>query len=138
MSESIKPPTEIRSAEDLERILDVTGQMTDEFRNDRDRPYDGQPQTSLGERGKTIVEGLTMRDVHDCIIMGMISASTEGKDQDKVGDMTWCANDVYKLPWDEMDPIACVQNAMCNIEKMMGIYPNVPKLLAEREETRDE
>ena len=35
------------------------------FRMDRDRPYNGQPHTDCGERGKTLVEGLTMRDISD-------------------------------------------------------------------------
>ena len=35
---------------------------------DRDRPYDGQPHTDAGERGRTMVEGLTMRDVVDCFV----------------------------------------------------------------------
>lgn len=33
------------------------------FRMDRDRPYNGQTHTDYGERGKTFVDGLTMRDV---------------------------------------------------------------------------
>jgi len=35
---------------------------------DRNRKYTGQPHTDYGERGKTQVEGLTMRDVCDCFL----------------------------------------------------------------------
>jgi len=38
------------------------------FTMDRDRAYNGQLHTDCGERGKTLVEGLTMRDVSDCFV----------------------------------------------------------------------
>lgn len=91
---------------------------------DRDRPYDGQPQTDCGERGKQPVEGLTMRDVADCVVMGFLRACS---DQQPVPENP-VYDDVYKLDLPNLDPIAVVQCAMCNIEKMMGIYPNVPRL----------
>lgn len=75
----------------------------------RERPYLGQPHTGWGERGRTKVEGLTMRDIGDCIARGFAEAVREN---DK-----WTFNET-----------CVVQNAMCNIEKMMGIFPNVGKL----------
>lgn len=87
---------------------------------DRSRPYDGQPHTDTGERGKQLVEGLTMRDIRDCYIRACFESSGLMIEE-------W-PGDIYKLPWDNMDPIAIVQNLTCNIEKMMGIYPNVPGL----------
>jgi hypothetical protein len=72
---------------------------------DRDRPYLGQAHTDEGERGKTLVKGLTMRDVSDCIRRGFALATTEH---------------------DSVDPVAVAQNACCEIEKMMGIFPNLP------------
>lgn len=45
---------------------------------------------------------------------------------------TWSENDVYKLDWDKIDPIAICQNLTCEIEKMMGIYPNIPGELTEK------
>ena len=47
------------------------------FGGSRDRPYDGQSHTDNGERGKTLVEGLTMRDIADCIKRGSIRAGDE-------------------------------------------------------------
>jgi len=88
---------------------------------DRNRPYDGQPHTGSGKRGKTIVAGLTMRDVADCIVIGFLEAAGIERKYP-----IW--DDVYKIELDDIDPIAVVQNAMCNIEKMMDIYPNIPKL----------
>lgn len=86
----------------------------------RDRPYAGQPQTDDGERGKTLVHGLTFRDVKDCFVIGCFKASgLSPKDYPPT---------LYKLPWDEMDPIAVLQNMSCEMERRMGIYPNVPKL----------
>lgn len=91
----------------------------------RDRPYDGQPHTDNGLRGKTLVSGLTMRDIADCIIMGMLESSPEPAIQHLVEDGTWVYDDAYSVG--DIDPIAVTQNALCNVEKMMGIYPNIPK-----------
>ena len=89
---------------------------------DRNRPYDGQPHTDQGERGKTLIEGLTMRDVADCILLGFLDASggiPENPDR----------NSLYSQPGiDGVDPGAVIQNAVCHVEKMMGIFPNIPKL----------
>lgn len=84
----------------------------------RERPYLGQPQTDHGERGKTEVKGLTMRDVGDCIARGFAESLTEGDE------------------WD-FDEHAMIQNATCNVEKMMGIYPNIPPLIFDDEEQDD-
>ena len=88
---------------------------------DRDRPYDGQPHTYQGERGKQLVEGLTTRDIVDCYLRACYDSSGLPIEQ-------WPGR-IYDLPWDDMDPIAIAQNLTCNIEKYMGIYPNVPKLV---------
>lgn len=86
----------------------------------RDRPYNGQPWTDDGERGKTEVRGLTMRDVRDCYIRACYESSGLLREQ-------W-PKSIYRLPWDDMDPMAIAQNMSCEIEKMMGIFPNVPKI----------
>lgn len=39
----------------------------------------------------------------------------------------WRPQDVYDLNWDEMSPMAIAQNLGVEIEKMMGIFPNIPK-----------
>lgn len=85
----------------------------------RDRAYDGQPWTADGERGRTEVKGITMRDVRDCYIRGCYESSGLPREQ-------W-PKSIYELPWDDMDPMAVSQNILCEIEKMMGIFPNVPK-----------
>lgn len=87
---------------------------------DRSRPYDGQPHTDLGERGKQEVQGITMRDLRDCFIRGCYDASG-------LTPADW-PRDVYGLPWDDMDPIAVCQNMLCWVERYMGIFPNVPEL----------
>jgi hypothetical protein len=72
----------------------------------RERPYSGQWHTEFGARGKTLVAGLTMRDVADCIARGLGQTLKSGA--------TWT-----------FDEHAMVINAGINIEKMMGIYPNL-------------
>jgi len=89
---------------------------------DRDRLYDGQPHTDSGIRGKTEVKGLTMRDVKDCMVRGFLDAAGMGDKKYPVTD------DVYQIDLEKLDPVAVMQNAVCWIEKYMGIYPNVPEL----------
>jgi len=74
----------------------------------RERPYIGQPHTLHGIRGKTQVRNITMRDIADCIARGLVQSL---RPEDK---------------WD-FDEHAMIQNALINIEKMMGIYPNIKK-----------
>lgn len=94
----------------------------------RDRAYDGQPHTDQGERGMTFVEGLTMRDVADCFNRAFALASGENNpaayDKADKGELV----DLYSLHLEDTDPGAIIQNAMCEIERMMGIFPNVPEL----------
>lgn len=86
---------------------------------DRNRPYNGQSHTDEGERGKTLVEGLTMRDVADCIAMGFLDASGSNPENPT-------RNDMYKVAGSP-SPGAMINCAMCNIETMMGIFPNIPQ-----------
>lgn len=142
------------------------GNSSSDYRNDRERPYNGQSWTSQGKRGNTEVSGLTMRDIRDCLIKAMIISSPPTKeyfeteflkcwdfsncDPNKDGDdavptqylldnqdkfihtkvslNTWRPQDVYKLNWDDIDPLAIANNMCCEMEKMMGIFPNVTKL----------
>lgn len=87
---------------------------------DRERPYDGQPHTDLGERGKQIVSGVTMRDIRDACIRAFFHSSGLPSDQ--------YPETVYDLDLNSMSPVAVTQNLTCEIEKMMRIYPNVPSL----------
>ena len=88
---------------------------------DRNRPYDSQPQTNQGERGKRLVSGLTMRDISDCMVLGFLDAA--GIDREVP-----IHDDIYNINFEDIDPGAVIQNATCHIEKLMGIYPNLPEL----------
>jgi hypothetical protein len=95
-------------------------------RNDRERPYDGQPWTYNGLRGKTLVEGLTMRDIRDCFVQAiLVCAPPHLGLYKKVEEGTWSSSDLYGWDLDQIDPLAVAQNLTCNIEKMMGIFPNI-------------
>jgi hypothetical protein len=125
-------------------------QSCSDYRNDRERPYNGQPWTDDGVRGQQEVKGLTMRDIKDCLIKAMLISSKPPQEywdrfseffnnpellkeeQDKfvhtkVELGTWRPQDVYKIDWNNIDPIAITQNLTVEIEKMMGIFPNIPK-----------
>lgn len=124
----------------LNFALSTDGSSSD-YRNDKDRPYNGQPWTDGGVRGKQEVKGITMRDIHDCLIQAMLISCTDEKLADKVFEIsddsdigkgtkyaakgTWRKQDVYKIDFKKVDPIAIVQNLTCFIEHYMGIYPNV-------------
>ena len=137
-------------------------QSCSDYRNDRERPYNGQPWTDDGVRGQQEVHGLTMRDIKDCLIKAMLMSAHDEQylradeflkcwdfsmcknDGDeptpteyllekqkegiyistKVDTGNWRPQDVYKLDWNNIDPLAVAQNLTCNIEKMMGIFPN--------------
>lgn len=105
------------------------------YRNDRDRPYDGQPHTDYGERGMQELYGITMRDIRDCFIKGFLLCC--GVDQptlyERVENNSWLPDDIYKVDFSHIDPIAAAQNMGCEIEKMMGIFPNIPKFEEENE-----
>jgi hypothetical protein len=73
-----------------------------EFGADRERPYDGQPWTAHGARGQTVISALTMRDIGDCIARGAVLVDGSVRP-------------------------AVIQSALIEIEKLMGIYPNVPR-----------
>lgn len=87
-------------------------------RTNPERPYDGQDHTDAGERGKTIVQDLTMRDIADCIFLGFFLASGLPAHQ-------W-PDKLHDLDIGDIDPGAVIQNAVCEIERRMGIFPNIP------------
>ena len=111
----------------------------------RDRPYTGQPWTDLGVRGSTEVKGLTFRDIKDCFIRAYIVShpyyvydevkrestlirqepnATLIDEANKGEKAQLNGNDLYTLVGD-IDPVALSQNLSCEIEKMMGIFPNI-------------
>lgn len=105
----------------------------------RDRPYSGQPHTDNGVRGATEIRGVTFRDLRDCFIRAIfLSTGAEvisGKDMRPFYDeackgefAALCEDDLYGWDMNAIDPMAISQNLSCEIEKLMGIFPNVPGL----------
>lgn len=99
----------------------------------RDRPYNGQPHTDTGIRGATEIKGVTFRDLHDCFIRAVCLSSGPGAyytEADKGEAAALCENDVYDASKRAggLDLMAVCQNLSCELERLMGIFPNVPKL----------
>lgn len=100
----------------------------------RSRPYDGQVHTSKGVRGATEIKGITFRDLRDCYIRAVCLAKGANDEKNmpyylealKGEGATLCENDLYKLIG-SADGMAICQNLCCEIEKLMGIFPNAPK-----------
>ncbi len=131
----------------VENIGEVISSLHETEEMDPNRPYNGQSHTHHGVRGQAEVKGLTMRDIRDCFIRAFIISHSyhvydEAKREytlirqepnatlideankgihAKIND-----NDIYNLVGD-IDPIAVSQNLTCEIEKMMGIFPNLPR-----------
>lgn len=104
----------------------------------RDRPYDGQPWTDTGIRGATEIKGITIRDLRDAFIRAVLlstgGTTIDGKDMgllyveaEKGPAANLSGNDLYGFNLDRLDPIAIFQNMACEVEKLMGIFPNIPK-----------
>ena len=100
---------------------------------DRDRPYIGQKHTMMGKRGETEIRGITFRDMRDCFIRAAFLCANEQskelyEEADKGESAALCENDLYKLNWNELDPMAVCQSLACEIERIMGIFPNITPL----------
>lgn len=131
-----------------------------DYRNDRERPYNGQAHTDYGERGKQLVVGLTMRDIKDCLVMAILDSirsdkTIDEKEMERCWDFsttpptpkqylldridesdyisekvelgTWRPQDLDRVDASKVNLEAIGQNLTCHIEKMMGIFPNIPK-----------
>lgn len=110
-------------------IEDVTASADHNMQ--RDRPYTGQAHTSMGERGKTEVSGISFRDLRDAFVRAVALAAADQNPalyaQAAMGEHgTVCANDLYELDLNKLDIMAVEQNLSVEVEKMMGIYPNLP------------
>ena len=114
----------------------MLNELIEEFHNhltDSNRPFTGQAHTDQGERGKTEIKGIRFRDLADCVIKAMVDSLmftiTNEKERDmwerRLEDGTLNYNDVYELDFNQIDPIALVQNISCRVEMAMGIYPNL-------------
>ena len=115
----------------LEQIFDDAFPEANDPSMWRGRPYDGQSHTDQGPRGKTEVKGLTFRDLRDCFVRAACLSSGPGplyEEALKGEKAALCENDIYQLDWSDIDPVAVAQNLSCEIERVMGIFPNVPPL----------
>lgn len=125
-----------------ENIIDLFKRIEHDLgMNDRNmsrkRPYSGQSHTNTGTRGATEVRGVTFRDLRDCYIRAWMLAShhispARYKEACKGEKAALRENDLYGWDLNSCDPIAVFQNFSCEVEKLMGIYPNVPKLSKEK------
>lgn len=99
----------------------------------RDRPYDGQMHTDSGERGKQLVSGVTMRDLRDCLLRSFFLCSghishERYEEACKGEEAQLSTGDLYGWNLDDIDPVALMQNFTCEVERVMGIFPNVPNI----------
>jgi len=80
---------------------------------DRNPDYSkGQPHTDYGERGSYPVNGIKFSVLYQAVSVGIKESCMDGQEFDDL----------------KIDPEAVAQNVACNVEKLMGIYPNVQKL----------
>ena len=101
-----------------EMISDILRDQQPGILMTRDRPYNGQKHTYEGESGKQLVEGLTLRDIADCIAKGFLSAYDNEAVQEGVRTGTWQYSDLYSKG--SYDPIAGIQNAIYEIKQMVN------------------
>lgn len=101
----------------------------------RDRPYNGQAHTVTGIRGSAEIKGITFRDLRDCFIRSVMLSTggdfgMEARYQEalKGENAVLCENDLYGFDLDRLDPLAISQNLSCEVERIMGIFPNIPEL----------
>lgn len=119
----------------IENAFDDLGHNNDNML--RSRPYDGQPHTCKGVRGAEEVKGVTFRDIRDCYIRGIIACCGEQspalyEEYLKGENALLSESYLYKIDWEQIDPMAAWQNMSCEIEKIMGIYPNIKERLSEK------
>ena len=108
-----------------------------------DLRHDPQPHTILGERGQ---QEMKLKDIQicECFLRGMLDGATYyalDEDDNLTNNIPTekleyhhLIDIIYKVKWlENFDPVAVVQCASVHLEKVLGIYPNVPKL-KEREE----
>jgi hypothetical protein len=105
-----------------------------QFNLDRSRLYDGPPHMVHGDRGRQMVEGLTVRDVHDAFVRAVFLATGLNEEERREDGIA----DLYDIDFSELDPGAIGQSLMCELERMMGIYPNIPEALTAAIERQQE
>ena len=112
-------------------LADIIYTMDDHL-TDPNRAFIGQPHTDQGERGKTLVTGLRFRDICDCFVLGWLHAAGRSSLAEN-GTATY--NDVYECG-EDVDPLAVMKNMTCEMERRMGIFPNIPILHVPKEKEK--
>jgi len=120
---------------DLEGIIDEAFPDDNWASMWRGRPYLGQSWTDSGKRGQEEIKGITFRDLRDCYIRAVFLSTGRPAEiahlydeADKGDEANLSSNDIFGIPqdvWNGLDPIAVAQNLSCEIEKIMGIFPNI-------------
>ena len=127
------------SENQMEMFTSIISSLAGPERMERDRPFVGQPHTTLGQRGSMQIVGMRARDLMDCYIRAVIFSypvtDENGKDiqpnrelydEAKKGQYALLnSNCLYRLVGDP-DPVSIWQNMICEIEKMMGVFPHLP------------
>lgn len=120
---------------DLNQLFDLIGHELGwhDHNMRRDRPYNGQSHTDKGIRGSTEVKGVTFRDLRDCMVRAFFLSAghirpAHYNEACKGENAALCEDDLYGWDLNKLDPVAVIQNFTCEVERIMGIYPNVPGL----------
>lgn len=103
----------------------------------RNRPYNGQIHTDTGLRGQTEIKGITFRDLRDAFVRAvLLSTGAETikginmrpryEEACKGENACLSAGDLYGFDLDQLDPMAISNNLSVEVEKLMGIFPNLP------------
>ena len=117
---------------DLEHDLSNLGDILEDVK------HSGQPHTIGGIRGQQV---MTLKEIQiaECFMRGMLDGGTHYS-LDKKGNLTnriptekleyhHLIDLIFSVEWlESFDPLAIVQCAGCHLEKVLGIFPNVPKL----------
>lgn len=131
----------IASSENIvQSLLDAVVSIFDQGTTDPNRAYDGQPHTYQGERGKQKVSGLDMRDLADCLVRAFAHSANDQLSKeayDRIDKNLFTYKELYDLDLSKTDPVAIIQNLVVEVEKTMGIYPNVPELLVDHSDDTD-
>ena len=106
----------------------------------KDVGHQPQPHTILGIRGQQMI---TLKDIQicECFMRGFLDGNSDyghmGSQTehclptDRLGyhQLIDLLYDNKRIKWFEnIDPMAIIQNGSCHMEKVLGIFPNIPKL----------
>lgn len=101
----------------------------------RGRPYADSLHTVHGVRGSTLVQHMTIRDIHDCYLRAIVLSSGGAcgeavyNEACKGESGNLSDADIFAAWSVRLDPFAVGQNLMCEIERLMGIFPNIPRII---------